>query len=63
MGHIGGEMRTRKAAKQVNISITKVPAEVLAALRERAKANNRSLAGEVRAILAECLDQAEGRVA
>jgi hypothetical protein len=62
-GTIGDEMRTRKAAKQANISITRVPVEIIDMLRKSAKTNNRSLAGEIRAILAAWTDRTEGRAA
>ena len=44
-------MKSKKSAKQVPVTVSGLSVEVVEVLRERAKNNNRSLAGEIREIL------------
>jgi plasmid stability protein len=62
-GTMRDEMKSRKPAKQANISITGVPGKLLAELREDAKRNHRSLAGHIRAILEHALESRETEAA
>lgn len=50
-----GMTKTRKAKKQGFISVGGLPIELLQAIKTEAKKNQRSVAGEVRALLIEAL--------
>jgi plasmid stability protein len=56
-------MKPKKRAKQVPVTVTGLSVEVVAVLRDRAKNNNRSLAGEIRDILLAWVRHSEGGVA
>jgi hypothetical protein len=47
------QRRMIKSAPTTVVTVSGVPATVVAVLREQAKENNRSLAGEIRALLAQ----------
>lgn len=51
--------KARKSAKPAIIGISGVPAEIVDALKSAARANNRSVSGQVRAMLIEALAPAE----